>query len=123
MAVEISLNLESAEEFRVALQHFDSAMQRQVHEQLERWAVGVCEHAKGLTPVRTGYLRSSIYAKIQGWVAEIGSEAAYAMFVEFGTRYMQARPYLYPAIQEHLPHLEQIICDAINQAKAEANLK
>ena len=123
MAVEISLNLEGVEEFKAALQNFDSAMQRQVHEQLERWAVEVREHAKGLAPVRTGYLRSSIYAKIQGWVAEIGSEAAYAMFVEFGTRYMQARPHLYPAIQEHLPRLEQIICDAINQAKAEANLK
>lgn len=123
MAVEISLNLEGVEEFKAALQNFDSAMQRQVYEQLERWAAGVREHAKSLAPVRTGYLRSSIYAKTQEWVAEIGSEAAYAMFVEFGTRYMQARPYLYSAIQEHLPRLEQIICDAVNQAKAEANLK
>ncbi|MCL6578958.1 MAG: hypothetical protein K6T73_06170 [Candidatus Bathyarchaeota archaeon] len=66
---------------------------------------------------------SFIYAKISEWVAEIGAEATYALFVELGTRYMQAQPYLYPAIQEHLPQLEAIICEAIDQAKAEAGLE
>jgi hypothetical protein len=36
---------------------------------------------------------------------------------------MQARPYLYPALQEHLPRLEQIICEAIDSAKAEAGFE
>jgi len=67
-------------------------------------------------------LRSSIYARIQEWVAEVGAEAAYAVFVEFGTRYMQARPYLFPAVQEHLPELERIILEALDAAKAEAGL-
>jgi HK97 gp10 family phage protein len=90
---------------------------------LASWAADVKALAKQLVPVRTGYLRSSIYAKIQEWVAEIGAEATYALFVEFGTRYMQAQPYLYPAIQEHLPQLETIICEAIDEAKAEAGLE
>jgi HK97 gp10 family phage protein len=123
MAVKVSLNIEGVEEFQQAIQIFDSAMQRQVHEQLEKWAIEIREYARSLAPVRTGYLRSSIYAKIEEWVAEIGAEAAYAMFVEFGTRYMQARPYLYPAIQEYLPQLESIICEAIDQAKVEAGLE
>ena len=75
-----------------------------------------------LVPVRTGYLRSTIYAKIQEWVAEIGADATYALFVELGTKYMQAQPYLYPAIQQYLPELEAIIVSAIEQAKAEAGL-
>jgi HK97 gp10 family phage protein len=123
MAVEITCDVEGVEEFKAAMQQFDSAMQRYVHRQLASWAADVKALAKQLVPVKTGHLRSSIYAKIQEWVAEIGAEATYALFVEFGTRYMQAQPYLYPAIQEHLPRLEQIICEAIDQAKTEAGLQ
>ena len=123
MALEIGCDVAGIEEFKQALQQFDSGMQRYVHRQLASWAADVKALAKQLVPVRTGHLRSSIYAKIQEWVAEIGAEATYALFVEFGTRYMQAQPYLYPAIQEYLPQLEQIICEAIDQAKAEAGFE
>ena len=123
MAVEISCDMEGIEEFKQAMQQFDSGMQKHVHRQLASWAADVKALAKQLAPVRTGYLRSSIYAKIEEWVAEIGAEATYALFVELGTRYMQARPYLYPAIQEYLPQLEKIICEAIDAAKAEAGFE
>jgi HK97 gp10 family phage protein len=123
VAIEITCDTEGIEEFKQAMQQFDSGIQRHVHRLLASWAADVKALAKQLAPVRTGHLRSSIYAKIQEWVAEIGAEATYALFVEFGTRYMQAQPYLYPAIQEHLPRLEQIICEAIDQAKAEAALQ
>lgn len=122
MSIEISCDIEGVEEFKAAMERFDSAMQRHVHRQLVSWAADVKALAKQLVPVRSGHLRSSIYAKIREWVAEVGAEATYALFVEFGTRYMRARPYLYPAIKDHLPRLEQIICDALEQAKAEARL-
>jgi len=120
MAVEITCDVEGVEEFKATMQQFDSAMQKYVHRQLASWAADVKALAKQLVPVRTGHLRSGIYAKIQEWVAEIGAEATYALFVELGTRHMQAQPYLYPAIQEYLPQLEAIICEAIDAAKAEA---
>jgi HK97 gp10 family phage protein len=123
MAVEITCDVEGVEEFKNAMQSFDSGMQRHVHRLLASWAADVKALAKQLAPVRTGHLRSSIYAKISEWVAEIGAEATYALFVELGTRYMQAQPYLYPAIQEHLPQLEVIICEAIDAAKSEAGLE
>ena len=97
-------------------------MQREVHSFLASWAADVKAEAMRLVPVRTGYLRSTIYAKIQEWVAEIGADATYALFVELGTKYMQAHPYLYPAIQQYLPQLETIVTAAIEQAKAEAGL-
>ena len=104
------------------MQRFDSGMQREVHSFLASWAADVKAEAMRLVPVRTGYLRSTIYAKIQEWVAEIGADATYALFVELGTKYMQAHPYLYPAIQEYLPQLETVVIAAIEQAKAEAGL-
>jgi len=122
MAIEINCDVEGVDEFRAAVERFDSGMQRHVHQQLASWAANVEALAKQIVPVRTGHLRSSIYARIQEWVAEVGTEAAYAVFVEFGTRYMQARPYLFPAVQEHLPELERIILEALGAAKAEAGL-
>ncbi len=104
------------------MQKLDSGMQREVHRYLASWAADVKAEASRLVPVRTGYLRSTIYAKIQEWVAEIGADATYALFVELGTKYMQAQPYLSPAIQQYLPELEAVIISAIQQAKAEAGL-
>lgn len=120
MAVEISLDLTSVEEFKAAVARLDSGVQQHVHAQLAGWAADVEALAKQLVPVKTGHLRGSIYAKINEWAAEIGAEAAYACWVEFGTRHMRARPYIFPAVQEHLPRLEQIVCEALDAAKTEA---
>ena len=122
MAVEISCDVEGVEEFKAAMQRFDSGMQQQVYRFLASWVADVKAAAMRNAPVRTGYLRSTIYATIKDWVAEIGAEATYALFVELGTRHMRARPYLYPALQEHLPELEMNIIGAIEQAKSEAGL-
>jgi HK97 gp10 family phage protein len=104
------------------LKRFDSGMQRQVHSQLASWAADVKAQAVKNAPMVTGYLRSTIYARVKEWVAEIGADAAYALFVELGTRYMRAQPYLYPAVQQYLPELEAVIVSAIEQAKTEAGL-
>lgn len=122
MSIEIACDAEGVEEFKQAMERLDYGMQQHVHRQLEIWAAEVQALARQLIPVRTGYLKSTIYAKISEWVAEIGAEATYALFVEFGTRRMRAQPYLYPSIQEHLPRLEAIICDAIDNAKTGAGL-
>jgi HK97 gp10 family phage protein len=110
------------EEFKAAMQRFDSGMQRQVHRQLAGWAADIKAEAMRQVPVRTGYLRSTIYAKIQNWVAEIGADATYALAVELGTKYMQAQPYLEPALSKYLPTLEQVIVEAINKAATEASI-
>jgi HK97 gp10 family phage protein len=110
------------EEFKRAMQRFDSGMQREVHSFLASWAADVKAQAVKNAPMVTGYLRSTIYAKIKEWVVDIGADAAYALFIELGTKYMQAQPYLYPAIQQYLPELETVIVSAIEQAKAEAGL-
>ncbi len=122
MAVQINIDIAGAEEFKQAMKQFDSGMQHQVHERLENWAAEVKASAGQQVPVKTGQLRGSIYAKVGEWVAEVGAEASYAVFVEFGTRYMRARPFLYPAVQEALPRLEAIILEAIEAAKREAGL-
>jgi HK97 gp10 family phage protein len=122
MSVEVSLDVDGIEEFQRAMSKLDSGMQRHVHQYLASLAAEIKAEARRLVPVRTGYLKSTIYARIQEWVAQIGADAAYALFVELGTRHMRAQPYLWPAIQEYLPQLENTICQAIDAARAEAGV-
>jgi HK97 gp10 family phage protein len=104
------------------MQKFDSGIQREVHSFLASWAADVKAQAVKNAPMVTGYLRSTIYAKVKEWVVDVGADASYALFIELGTKYMQAQPYLYPAIQQYLPELEAVIVSAIEQARAEAGL-
>ena len=122
MSVEVDIDVAGAEEFKQATARFDAEMQRQLSEQLAQWAENVKAEAARLVPVRTGYLRSSIYARTQEWQTEIGAEAAYAVYVEFGTCYARARPFIQPAVQAHLPELERVFLAALDLAKAEAGL-
>jgi HK97 gp10 family phage protein len=122
MSVEITLDLAGTAEFTQAISRFDAKMQTQVHEQLAKWAESVKTEAKRLVPVRTGYLRSSIFARIQEWNADVGAEAEYAANVEFGTIYAMAQPFLQPAVEAHLPELERVLLTAVDLTKAEAGL-
>jgi HK97 gp10 family phage protein len=108
------------EGFQAAMRKLDSSLQNQVFRYLVSWAADVKAEAMRTVPVKTGYLRSRIYAIIQDWVVNVGADTAYAFFIEMGTRYMLARPYLYPAIEKYLPELEQLLKDAIEAAKQEA---
>jgi HK97 gp10 family phage protein len=121
--MEVSVDVSGVQEVQTALLNFDEAMQRRVHEQLGEWCELVKQAAQNMAPVRTGYLRSTIYARmVDYWALEIGVEAFYGYFIEVGTQFMKAQPFMYPALQEYLPILEPVLIAAINQAKSEAGL-
>lgn len=54
------------------------------------------------TPIDTGNLRQKITLEITdgGKTAEVESTAEYGAYVELGTRFMKAQPYLKPAFEE-----------------------
>ena len=57
--------------------------------------------AKKRCAVDTGKLRASITPVIESWAAGyVGTNTAYAPYVEYGTRNMAAQPYLEPAFEE-----------------------
>lgn len=59
-------------------------------------------------PVDTGTLKRSIALHIidDGCTAEVEASAEYAGYVEYGTRFMAAQPYLRPALAEQKVRLE-----------------
>jgi HK97 gp10 family phage protein len=122
LAFEVSCDVDGIAEFQAAMQKLDAALQNQVYSFLVSWAADVKAEAMRTVPVKTGYLRSTIYATVQDWVVNLGADAAYAYFVEFGTKRMAAQPYLWPALQKYLPTLQDLIVAAIEAAKSEAGL-
>lgn len=77
--------------------------QTETKEQMQKAIVGsaykVQTDAKRAAAVDTGRLRNSIAVDFNSEKtgAEIGTNVKYAPFIEFGTRYQKARPFLYPA--------------------------
>ncbi|MCW4006179.1 MAG: HK97 gp10 family phage protein [Candidatus Bathyarchaeota archaeon] len=122
MSVKVSIKLEGAKEFADALSRFDREMQTQVQNKMATWAQTVKTEAARLVPVRTGYLRNSIYARSQDWQVQIGAKAAYAAAVEKGTSNRRTRPFIQPAVQKKLPQLERVLREAIEAAKTGAQL-
>ena len=60
-------------------------------------------------PVDTGFLKQHINLDITdgGMTAEVEPTAEYAPYVEYGTRFMSAQPYLKPAYNEQKRKFEQ----------------
>jgi len=60
-------------------------------------------------PVDTGTLKRSIDLRFtsDGLTAKVEAHTNYAAYVEYGTRYMRARPYLGRAYNEQLPQFLQ----------------
>ena len=57
------------------------------------------EEAQRLAPVDTGFMKNSIVFKLSngGLTATIQAHTEYDIYVELGTRFMQAQPFLTPA--------------------------
>lgn len=70
-------------------------------------------YAKRLCPVDTGRLRNSISHAVEGDFAYIGTNVEYAPYVEMGTVYTDPRPYLKPAVVDHLDEYRKIAEDAL----------
>lgn len=62
-----------------------------------------------------GNLRRSIKANVRGTKVVIRAGADYAGYVEFGTRFMDAQPYLQPALDEVQPEFERLLWEKLKR--------
>lgn len=69
-------------------------------------------------PVDTGRLRSSITdgKELFATFARIGPTVSYAKFVEYGTRFMKANPFMKRGAENSLPKIEEVIHNEIKKA-------
>jgi len=123
MSVEMSLDVRGILELQRKLDRLDESMRQQVDQALEFEVQAMQTRAESLAPKRTGYLASTIFAqKVGQWAFKLGARAPYAVFVEFGTRFMQARRYLSRALELGMlglvQHVNRAVDDAIREAGA-----
>lgn len=89
--------------FRAGLARAMRRIELSTEKDLARFGIRVQNEARQRCPVDTGRLRASIQTSgVQhdgrGAYIEVGTNVGYAGFVEFGTRYMRAQPYMRPAL-------------------------
>ena len=71
-----------------------------VNLETEQTAQEALKTAQQLVPVRTGALRNSLQYHPIANGAEILARRPYAIYLEYGTHRMSARPFLLPALRE-----------------------
>lgn len=103
--------------FELEIEDNTSLVEKELEDAIKR-ALTMCgveaqRHAReNLTKngsVVTGNLRNSIAYEVNIDEVEIGTNVEYASFVEFGTRRMNAKPYLEPAVADHADTYRKII--------------
>ena len=121
MSVEMEMHIDGVPELREKLDRLGGGMKRNVHDAMRFEAEGMKNVARARCPVRTGRLRDSICAKVRDWVLQLGATAPYAVYQEFGTRYIQARRFLRNAVELRMQSLINRINRAIRRAIEEAS--
>lgn len=85
-------------------------MDEALNEVLNRVLYSIEQKAKQYVPVDTGHLQSMIQAVIYGnKTGAVIADTEYAAFVEYGTRYMRAQPYLRPAFLNTVPEISALL--------------
>ena len=120
MSVELEMKCEGLEEFKQRGQRLDLTMKIKVQQRLVSLGETIKETARQIAPVRTGYLRSTIFSEAREWTVKVGAYARYAVYVEFGTRFMRGFHFLNRAMETHLPQLTHLIDNSIDEAITEA---
>jgi len=122
VSVEIQVDVHGIPELQRKLDRLDQSMRQHVEEALDFEVQAMQTRAQSLAPKRTGYLASTIFAQRVGeWAFKLGARAPYALFVELGTRFMQARRFLSRALELGMLGLVNHVNRAVREAIAEAS--
>jgi len=117
VSVEMQVNVHGIFELQRKLSRLDETMRGLVHDALSTEAYELRTLAQDLAPRRTGYLARTVFAESLGeWSFKLGARAPYSFFVEFGTRFMQARRFLSRAVELGMVGLVQRVNMAIREA-------
>ena len=100
MADKITIKVNGIPEALAKLKKYQFRKKDQIKDELRIGAFKVEALAKDVAAVDTGRLRASIAIDESDsaiLIIRVGTNVKYAPYVEFGTKVMAARPYLFPA--------------------------
>ena len=113
----IKIVVSGADSFQAFLAKLSPAIEKSADETCGLITEMAAARSRDIVPVRTGRLQRSI----QVWnpapmMYQVGSVLNYAPFVEYGTRFMRAQPYLRPAAEEASLQIAQTMKDKLLEA-------
>ncbi len=121
MSIEMQIDLIGTD-VQFKMEQLDASVKARVQQRLEEIAESIKETAQNLAPVRTGYLRSTIFTETQAeWLVKVGAKAPYSAYVENGTRFTAAHYFLSNAIEEHRPQFADLVSQAVDEGIREAS--
>ncbi|MDD5512068.1 MAG: HK97 gp10 family phage protein [Dehalococcoidales bacterium] len=87
----------------------EGEINKKLESGLTKAALLVERDAKKESPVDTGTLRSSITHEVEPTEARVGTNVEYSSFQEYGTRKMQAHPFLGPALEKNKDQIIKLL--------------
>jgi HK97 gp10 family phage protein len=116
LSLKIDIDASQIEAFAEALKQMPAELRDKFADVMGDIGRQIVVRARAYAPVRTGALRASIYETVtHDLVLRVGAYVYYAMFQEYGTRYIAPRYFMTRAIQENLPLLTFAMGEAINE--------
>lgn len=91
-----------------AVQKKPAQVEQAVDREIKLSGLRIEKKSKQQSPFDTGWLSNNIYANVvRSMVAEVVSPVEYSIFIELGTRFMMAQPFLFPALKADWPLLQK----------------
>lgn len=112
MDIKVTIDATSFEKF---LKKAPAGFERALQNAIQKGAYLIERVAKTNAPVDTGRLRSSIATELIPFKATIMPHVNYARFLEFGTRYITARPFMGPAADSTDKQIMTILNDEVKK--------
>ena len=118
----MTLKVEGVEETIAEFNAINIKVTKNVQEVIESSAIRVRDDARSRAPFKTGKLKRDIRVKkskdgLTAAVTYMGKKRAfYGKFIEFGTRFMPARPFLGPAWEVERPNFIRAIVVAVDES-------
>lgn len=120
MVVKIIIDVSEVQELSQKLRRAPTWLTVEVQEALNIGAKLIEADAKADAPVKTGFMRSTIYVVCKAtWHFIVGAWCYYARYQEYGTRYIQARRFIQNAIKRRWPQIRDLIRRAVKLALKE----
>ena len=107
------MKLEGVRELSVAISNSHRNVVDQAIKVTQNNAEEIKKEAKKIAPKQTWFMHDHIVTHFIGMNAEIISRAPYSGYVEFGTRFRNATPFMFPALERIRPKYEKDMTDVM----------
>lgn len=112
--VPISITIKNLPQIRAAFKQAPYLMVTELSNAVKKTLFSIEHQAKVYAPVDTGILRASIRSKFQGLKGEVGANVTYDSYVQLGTKYQNAQPYLFSAAADTEDDVDKFFKDAVD---------